>query len=65
MRIAIRDNGQGFDPAQPRQRGNGLQNMVQRLEQLGGHLRVESAAGAGTSITLELELHAEDSGRGV
>jgi signal transduction histidine kinase len=61
--IAIRDNGHGFSPGKPRQRGNGLQNMAQRLQQLDGCLRVESAPGAGASITLELKLRAEDAGK--
>jgi ligand-binding sensor domain-containing protein/signal transduction histidine kinase len=63
LRIAVRDNGRGFDPGEPSRRGNGLQNMAQRLQQLGGHLRVESAPGSGTCITLELRLPAEPAGR--
>jgi ligand-binding sensor domain-containing protein/signal transduction histidine kinase len=63
--IAVRDNGHGFSPGKPPQRGNGLQNMAQRLQQLGGCLRVESAPGAGACITLELKLRAEDAAKGV
>jgi signal transduction histidine kinase len=55
LSIAIRDNGRGFDPSQPCQRGNGLRNMAQRLQQLGGRLRVDSVPGAGACITLELD----------
>jgi signal transduction histidine kinase len=64
LRIAVRDNGHGFDPATPRQRGNGLQNMAQRLQQLGGRLLIESAPGAGACITLELKLPAETAAKG-
>jgi ligand-binding sensor domain-containing protein/signal transduction histidine kinase len=64
LRIAVSDNGRGFDPATPRQRGNGLQNMAQRLQQLGGRLLVESAPGAGACIMLELELLTADAAEG-
>ncbi len=56
LSIAVRDNGCGFDPRKPGRQGNGLRNMAQRLQQLGGHLRIESSPGAGAGITLELDL---------
>ena len=64
LRIAVRDNGRGFNPNEPRQRGNGLHNMAQRLQQLGGRLRVEGAPGAGACVTLELDLHAANAEKG-
>ena len=64
LRIAVRDNGHGFSPGKPPQRGNGLQNMAHRLQQLGGRLLIESASGAGACITLELQLRAEDGAKG-
>jgi signal transduction histidine kinase len=43
------DDGQGFDPsATPR--GSGLQNMVDRVEALGGTVEVVSAPGQGTAV---------------
>jgi signal transduction histidine kinase/ligand-binding sensor domain-containing protein len=51
--LAVRDNGKGFDPANVSARpgrGNGLKNMRQRLEKIGGHCEIESAPGAGTKI---------------
>jgi signal transduction histidine kinase/ligand-binding sensor domain-containing protein len=63
LRIGVRDNGRGFDPASPRPRGSGLENMAHRLEQLGGRLRVEAAPGAGVRVTLELKLDAPDGGK--
>jgi signal transduction histidine kinase len=63
LRIAVRDNGRGFSPSELQHRGNGLPNMGQRLQQLGGRLLVESAPGAGTCITLELKLQAEKAGK--
>jgi signal transduction histidine kinase len=53
--VIIRDDGKGFDPgAVPERagRGNGLKNMRQRLEKLGGHCEIHSAPGAGTEIRL-------------
>ena len=51
--LIIRDNGISFDPAAvaPRPgRGNGLKNMQQRLEKLGGRCAVSSTPGTGTEI---------------
>jgi signal transduction histidine kinase len=56
LSISVRDNGRGFDPGETGQRGNGLRNMAQRLQQLGGRLRVDSVLGAGSCITLQLDL---------
>jgi signal transduction histidine kinase len=54
--LSLRDNGRGFDPRgqqhlQPgREGGYGLQGLQERLELVGGSLKVESAPGAGTSL---------------
>jgi signal transduction histidine kinase/ligand-binding sensor domain-containing protein len=51
--LIVRDNGRGFDPASvPKRpgRGNGLKNMRQRMEKLGGHCEIQSTPGAGTEI---------------
>jgi signal transduction histidine kinase len=51
--LAVRDNGKGFDPTAVTERpgrGNGLKNMRQRLEKLGGHCEIHSAPGSGTEI---------------
>ena len=47
LAFAIEDNGKGFDPTRAR-RGAGLQNMIDRLEALGGKLSIDSAPGQGT-----------------
>jgi len=52
--LTIGDNGCGFDiSAAPR--GVGLASMRERLEALGGRLRVESNPGAGTTIAARCE----------
>jgi len=51
--LSVRDNGNGFEPAavpvRPG-RGNGLKNMRQRLEKIGGRCDIQSAPGSGTEI---------------
>jgi two-component system sensor histidine kinase DegS len=54
MTITITDNGRGFAVGQARARGNGLDNMRQRLAQIGGHLLLESQPGRGTRIQMEV-----------
>src|SRR5258708_4858100 len=54
--LSLRDNGHGFDPLgqqhlQPgREGGYGLQGLQERLELVGGSLKVESVPVAGTSL---------------
>jgi signal transduction histidine kinase len=52
--LEIRDNGQGFEPNAPLKTtgGNGLRNLRNRAEVLGGKLVVESTPGAGTVLRL-------------
>jgi signal transduction histidine kinase len=56
--LRIRDDGKGFDPAvKPngsRNGGFGLVSMKERVEALGGRLRVASRPGAGTEIEVAL-----------
>jgi signal transduction histidine kinase len=53
--VSITDNGCGFDPAAGSTR-NGLRNMKQRLESIGGAFDCESAPGRGTRINLAMRL---------
>jgi signal transduction histidine kinase len=66
FRLAVRDNGKGFDaaalPARPG-RGNGLKNMRQRLEKIGGRYEIQSAPGNGTEIRLFVSVPAAARGR--
>jgi two-component system, NarL family, sensor histidine kinase LiaS len=50
LTLRVADDGRGFDPALDRGEGFGLQSMHERLQSLGGHVEVESAAGKGTRI---------------
>jgi signal transduction histidine kinase/ligand-binding sensor domain-containing protein len=60
--LVLRDNGKGFDPEAviPRPgRGNGLKNMRQRLEKIGGRCTVQSRPGAGAEISFLVNILAE------
>jgi signal transduction histidine kinase/ligand-binding sensor domain-containing protein len=65
--IRVQDDGRGFDrhgesaeadkngvPSARKQRGNGLVNMAQRLESVGGEAQIESSRGKGTVVTFRL-----------
>jgi signal transduction histidine kinase len=56
LRLAVADDGVGFDPDEPglRSRRLGLTSMEERARALGGTLTIESTPGAGTTIALEV-----------
>ncbi|MBX9906225.1 MAG: sensor histidine kinase [Burkholderiales bacterium] len=62
--VLISDNGRGFDAAAQVHVGRGLSGMRRRATETGGTLRIESAAGRGTRVTLTLPLQPPASNRG-
>ncbi|MGX1548301.1 sensor histidine kinase [Streptomyces adustus] len=64
--VDIADNGRGFEPGriphrrEARTRGHGLPLMESRARRAGGTLRVESAHGEGTVVTMSVALGAHD-----
>jgi signal transduction histidine kinase len=54
--ITVSDDGAGFNPATSSSARNGLGNMQRRAEAMGGALKLESSAGAGTEVTLTVSL---------
>jgi signal transduction histidine kinase len=54
--VVVEDQGKGFDPALLSGEGNGLQNMTQRLEELGGTCRITSAVNAGCRVEFRMPL---------
>ncbi len=54
--ITIEDNGKGFLVKNGARQGNGLGNMRQRLESLGGRCELASQPGRGTKLTFILPL---------
>ncbi len=53
LRLNLRDNGGGFDPA-GRHDGFGLQGIGERVEGMGGQLSIQSAKGKGTAVSIVL-----------
>ncbi len=51
IKLAVRDNGVGFDVAQT-SKGNGLLNMKTRAEEMKAQLKIESEKGNGTNVEL-------------
>ena len=57
IRICVHDEGVGFDVLDKKSSNRGMQgyglfNITERLDQLGGHLEIESQPNRGTHITL-------------
>lgn len=50
VRLFVRDNGCGFEPAGPG--GFGLRGMRERVESMGGRFSIQSAKGMGTLISI-------------
>ena len=57
--IRIADDGAGFDPDRPTPQADahfGLAIMRERMERIGGALRIESRPGSGTAVVLDVPL---------
>jgi signal transduction histidine kinase len=56
LRLTVRDNGRGFDPAARAVGRMGLANLRRRAARLGGELSVTSAPGAGTTVVIAIAI---------
>ena len=57
LRFSVRDNGTGFDPknvAGPLDGHFGLQGIRDRLDRLGGEMKIESTYGTGTTASMTI-----------
>ncbi|HSY18319.1 MAG TPA: two-component regulator propeller domain-containing protein, partial [Candidatus Acidoferrales bacterium] len=54
LHVSIEDNGCGFESSQTDPSADGLRNMRERLEEMGGRCQIQSRVGAGTIIAIEL-----------
>jgi two-component system sensor histidine kinase UhpB len=61
LRLVVRDDGCGIDPATPP--GFGMRGMQERVQGLGGSYKVESATGQGTCISIAVPIPAAVSER--
>jgi signal transduction histidine kinase len=53
IRLVVEDNGRGFNATTlPEDKGNGLPNMRNRLQRLGGRVEVRSEPGKGTRVEI-------------
>jgi PAS domain S-box-containing protein len=58
LRLEFSDDGDGFKP-QDRHDGRGLAGMQERVEQMGGELKITSSRGKGTKISVVLPCNGE------
>ena len=56
LTFAVADDGVGFNPGRI-EHGTGLQGMADRLDAIGGDVRVRSAPGEGTTVTGSVPTH--------
>ncbi len=54
--LEIDDDGHGFQPGRGRSRGQGLRNMRERVEAIGGAFSLESSPAEGTTVRIQLPL---------
>ncbi len=62
IQFTIADNGRGFDPTATERRGLGLNNMRQRMAELGGEATITTAPGQGVTLSARLPLKKQPSG---
>lgn len=55
--VVVEDNGCGFDPAQAGPEHNGLHNMVQRMDEIGGVCTIDSQPNAGCRVCFTVPLN--------
>jgi signal transduction histidine kinase len=65
LAIVIEDNGRGFERERDSASADGLRNMRQRMEEIGGKLQIESKPGAGTRISLSYRWPRERATNGI
>jgi signal transduction histidine kinase len=52
--LEVDDDGRGFDPTRTTGAGQGLRNLTERAERLGGQAQIESIPGQGTRIRVSI-----------
>lgn len=58
LKVAVYDNGQGFDPTTIR-KGVGIENIASRVQGLNGEMQLISAPGQGCTLSLSIPLEEE------
>jgi signal transduction histidine kinase len=57
--VTVEDNGNGFDITSASWERNGMTNMAQRMDEVGGQCLVASAPGSGCRVEFTVPLHRE------
>jgi signal transduction histidine kinase len=57
LTVVVEDNGRGFDPAQADAARNGMTNMIQRMDEIGGIFNVASQPGSGCRVEFTVPLN--------
>lgn len=57
LQCEIADNGQGLAPSNPDETANGLANMKERIEKLGGQFEINNGPNAGANLRFEVPLN--------
>ncbi len=63
LRIILEDDGCGFEPGVPKAGADGLRNMRERLEQLGGRCEIITAPDKGTRVVFQVPVKEVRAGR--
>jgi signal transduction histidine kinase len=58
--LRIEDDGIGFDVGTPRQGHYGIIGLHEQAQLIGAHLRIDSARGHGTVLTVTLRMSPEE-----
>jgi signal transduction histidine kinase len=56
LNVIVEDDGKGFDPAQSSGKRNGIGNMIQRMNEVGGRCAVASEPGKGCRVEFSIPL---------
>jgi signal transduction histidine kinase len=62
IELHVADQGRGFTPDSPANRGLGLVSMRERVKLLGGQIAIESSPGAGVRLAVRIPLESEGEG---
>ncbi|MGO9075546.1 MAG: sensor histidine kinase, partial [Terriglobales bacterium] len=56
LNVIVEDDGDGFDPAKSSGKRNGIGNMIQRMNEVGGQCTVASGPGRGCRVEFSIPL---------
>ena len=56
LKIAVDDDGRGFEPVESTSGSDGLANMKERMSKVGGFCKISSRQGKGTTVEFWLPL---------